>query len=394
MRIDRSRLAVACAAFAAFTNLYATQAILPIFRARFEAGIGAVNLTVTAAMLTVALLAPFTGLISDAIGRRPPIVVAALLLTLPTLGIALAPDLATIVICRFAQGMLVPFIFSATVAYIGEEWTMPATGEVMALYISGSILGGLVGRLATGVAAGLVGGLDGWRWGFVVLAMLNLLAALVVWRCLPRSKHFRPSTRIAQMTSGLAAHLHNPRLLATFAIGASLLFVPAGLFTFATHYLSEAPFELGPTALGLLFLVYIPGALTTRQSTALARKVGRKRAVAIAMGIGIAGSLMSLAANLAIIVVGFTLVATGMFLTQTIATTYISISSTTAKSLAAGLYVAAYYFGGSMAPVLLTPVWQALGWTGCIAVLIAAQLMVIGLAARFWVDDTPNAVML
>jgi hypothetical protein len=47
-----------------------------------------------------------------------------------------------------------------------------------------------------------------------------------------------------------------------------------------------------------------------------------------------------------------------------------------------------------MAPVLLTPVWQALGWTGCIAVLIAAQLMVIGLAARFWVDDTPNAVML
>lgn len=391
MSVDRSRLAIACAAFSAFINLYATQAILPILRARFDAGVGAVNLTVTAAMLTVALLAPFTGLISDAVGRRPLIIIAALGLTLPTLGIALAPNLPAVIVCRFAQGMLVPFIFSSTVAYIGEEWMMPATGEVMALYVSGSIIGGLTGRLATGVAAGLTGGLDGWRWGFAGLAVLNLLAALAVWRFLPRSTHFRPSTRIAQMTSGLAAHFRNPPLLATFAIGASLLFVPAGLFTFATHYLSEPPFGLGPSALGLLFLVYIPGALVTRQSAVLARKFGRRRAVAIAMGIGVAGSLISLSTSLPVIILGFTLVATGMFLTQTIATTYVSISSATAKSLAAGLYVAAYYFGGSLAPVLLTPVWLASGWLGCVAVLIAAQLIAIGLAGRFWVDDAPPA---
>lgn len=379
---DAKRIAVMAAAFCAFINLYATQSVLPILREEFHASVAAVNLTVTAATLAVALLAPFAGLASDAAGRRRPVVLATFLLALPTAGIALATNLELLTIFRLFQGVLVPFIFSATVAFIGEEWTMPEAGEVTALYISGSIVGGFVGRLIPGLFAGSIG----WRWGYVALGVLDLAGAGLVWYGLRPSKPFTPMIRVRGMVSGLVLHLRSPALLATFAIGFCLLFITVGLFTFASHYLSAPPFLLGPEALGLLFLVYLVGAGLTGQASRLTRRFGRKRAVQISMLVSLAGSALCLTGNLPLILAGLTLASTGMFIGQTVSTTYISISVAQAKSLAAGLYVGAYYLGGSAGPILLSPLWNEYGWDGCIAGIVVAQLLPMALV-RFWHED-------
>jgi YNFM family putative membrane transporter len=376
---DAKRLAVATAAFCAFINLYATQSVLPILREDFHASVAAVNLTVTAATLAVALLAPFAGLVSDWAGRRQPVVLATFLLVLPTAGMAVAPSLDLVTLCRLAQGALVPFIFSATVAFIGEEWAMPEAGRVMALYISGSIVGGFVGRLVPGLFAGWIG----WRWGYAALGLANLAGALIVWHGFRSSRPAQAVGRARGLLAGFALHLRNPALLATFAIGFSLLFITVGLFTFASHYLSAPPFLLGPEALGLLFLVYLVGAALTGQAARLTVRFGRRAALRISMAISFAGSVLCLTGNLPLILLGLTLASTGMFIAQTIATTYISISVAQAKSLAVGLYVSAYYLGGSAGPILLAPGWEAYGWAGCVAGIMAAQILPMWLV-RFW----------
>ncbi|MGI4954730.1 MAG: MFS transporter, partial [Janthinobacterium lividum] len=117
----RRRIGVAAAGLATFLNLYATQAILPTLAGEFGATLPRAGLTLTATLLAVALVAPFVGGISDALGRRRLIVGASMLLIAPTMLAAASPGLDLLILCRFVQGLLLPFIFAVTVAYIAEE---------------------------------------------------------------------------------------------------------------------------------------------------------------------------------------------------------------------------------------------------------------------------------
>ena len=84
MILDSRRLAVALCGFCAFLDLYATQAILPLFAREFRASAAAVSLTVSATTFAVALVAPFVGAIADVLGRKRIIVGATFLLAVPT----------------------------------------------------------------------------------------------------------------------------------------------------------------------------------------------------------------------------------------------------------------------------------------------------------------------
>ena len=76
---------VILAGFASFTNLYATQPLLPLLMRVFDASHFAVSLTVTAPTLAVAVAAPVVGRYADKVGRKRVIVAAAALMALATL---------------------------------------------------------------------------------------------------------------------------------------------------------------------------------------------------------------------------------------------------------------------------------------------------------------------
>jgi len=124
------------------------------------------GLVMTASLLAVALVAPFVGGISDLFGRKRLIVGACFALAVPTLLIALSPDLAALVACRFAQGLLFPFIFAVAVAYFGDECRGESGVRAASAYAVGTILGGFLGRFAAGVVTEFAG----WRAGFAVSA--------------------------------------------------------------------------------------------------------------------------------------------------------------------------------------------------------------------------------
>ena len=122
MAFDIRTLAVPTAGFATFLNLYSPQALLPRLSHDFNVTAGEISSLITAATVAIALTAPFTGALADVLGRKRLITAAMFAIVVPTLLMTLASSVPQLVALRFVQGLLVPPIFTVTVAYIGDEW--------------------------------------------------------------------------------------------------------------------------------------------------------------------------------------------------------------------------------------------------------------------------------
>lgn len=371
--------AVVIAGFCAFLTLYAPQPLLPMLAAAFKTSAAAISLVVTASTVAVALAAPLAGMLSDRLGRRQIIVPAAFLLAVPTLLAATSNGLGQLLFWRFWQGIFTPGIFAITVAYINEEWEEGA-GSAIAAYVTGTVLGGFCGR----TVAALVAAHFGWRWAFIAVGILNALGALAIWAWLPNGRRFaraRPHTSGGQ---AMLRHLRNPRLLATYAVGFCVLFSLLGTFTYVNFYLSAAPFELTTAALGLLFVVYLVGAVITPIAGRSIDRVGHRFALVLAFAGGIAGILLTLIQTLPAVMIGLALCCTGVFVAQAAASSYIGTVADEALAAAVGLYSMFYYAGGSLGAALPGCFWIRGGWPACVALIAMVQALTIAVAMLFW----------
>lgn len=371
----RRTLAVTFAGFCAFLGLYATQPLLPMLEQLFHASKAAVSLTLTSSTLGVALAAPLVGSVADRLGRKRVIVASASLLALATLLDATATGLPALVFWRFLQGVFTPGVFAVTVAYVQEEWADGGAGRAMAMYVTGSVIGGFTGRMTTG----LIVSRWHWQWAFVAIGILGVASAFVLHAWLPRERRFTGRVQGESPLAGVASHLRNPRLQATFAVGFGVLFSLIACFTYVTFHLAGAPFHLGPTALGLLFLTYLVGAVITPSAGRVIDRYGHRTAMVLAMGTGIAGMLLTLLPNLWGVVAGLALCCTGVFVAQAATASYIGVAARHDKALAVGLYVTFYYLGGCAGGELPGLLWRFGGWTACVALVILVQLLTIAI---------------
>ncbi len=368
--------------FGTFLNLYATQPLLPRFRQIFRASEVMVSLTVTAPVLAVALMAPLVGLLADGVGRKRVIVAAMLGLALPTALAGTSVNLGQFIAWRFLQGLFIPGIIAVALAYISEESPSESVGSVMAIYVTGSVIGGFSGRFIVG----LVETHWGWRIAFFVLASITLAAALTTWCLLPRSTKFIRQSNAAAALRSMRAHLRNPQLLATCAVGFNVLFCMAGAFTYVNFYLADKPFFLGPAALGSIFSVYLIGAFITPVAGYILDRVGHRRALVGAVGISAAGMLLTLIQNVPTVIGGLTLESTGVFACQSASSSRVGKTTNGGQSSAAGLYVAVYYLGGCVGSILPGFLWKQSGWVGCVGIIICMQLITATIAYKLWHD--------
>src|ERR1043165_1580643 len=101
VRIDPRRVAVAFAAVGAFLHLYAPQSVLPMMAKEYGVGAADASPIITAGTLAVAATAPFTGALSDVLGRKRVIVVAMALLIIPATMTSFAGNLEQLIFWRF-----------------------------------------------------------------------------------------------------------------------------------------------------------------------------------------------------------------------------------------------------------------------------------------------------
>jgi len=367
---------------AAFIGLYATQPLLPEFRQIFGASELMVSLTVSAPILAVALAAPFLGLLADAVGRRRVIVIAMLGLAIATALTATAANLSHLILWRFLQGLFVPGILASSMAYISEESPGRYVGATMSIYLTGGIVGGFTGRFA----AGLISHHWGWRVPFVVLGAVTLAVAPAIWRLLPRPIKFVRQNSAAASLRSITMHLRNSQLLATYAVGFSVLFCMVAAFTYVNFYLADKPFYLGPAALGMIFAVYLVGAAVTPVAGTILDRIGYRLALIGAAGIVAIGMLLTLAQYVPLIISGLAIAASGVFICQAAASSNVGKAASSARSSAAGLYVALYYVGGCAGSVLPGLFWKQTGWSGCVAIIVCMQMLTALIAYYLWRD--------
>jgi MFS transporter, YNFM family, putative membrane transport protein len=380
MAVDFRPLAVAAAGFTAFVNLYSPQALLPELSHDFGVGAGQISALMTASTAAIALTAPFTGALADVLGRKRLITFAAFAVVVPTLVMALASNVPQLVLLRFVQGLLLPPIFTVAVAYVGDEWPPADVPRVAGLFISGSSIGGFCGRFVTGAVADLVD----WRASFGAVALLTLIGAMIVTVALPRERRFVRSAGFADSARQMLAHLRNPRLLAIYAVGFGVLFNFIATFTYVSFHLAAPPYYFSPTLLGALFATYLVGSVAVPWVGRAIILFGRRRFVLGIIGIWIAGALLLLTPPVAAIVVGLIVCATCGMVCQAVSTGYVITTAKEGRSSAAGLYASSFYVGGSAGAFLIGFVWNAAGWTGCVAAIVAVQAVMAMIVATAW----------
>jgi YNFM family putative membrane transporter len=172
----------------------------------------------------------------------------------------------------------------------------------MAGYVTGNIVGGVTGRFL----AGLVAARFGWRWSFIVLGCLNLVAAGALWTWLPLAQHFVREKGVRTSLRAVFAHLTNPRLLAAYAVGFNVLFSIVATFTYVNFYLAAPPFLLGTAALGSIFFIYLAAGVVTLIAGRWLDRVGSRSVFVAAITVASSGVLLTLVLTLWAVLTGLT----------------------------------------------------------------------------------------
>jgi YNFM family putative membrane transporter len=371
MSFDSRKIAVATTGFCAFLNLYSPQALLPDLAEEFGVGPAAISTTMTAGTAAIALTAPFTGAFADVVGRKLMITGAMLAVVVPMTLIAFALDVQGMIVYRFFQGLLLPPIFVVAVAYVGDEWPTAEIPGVIGIYVTGASIGGFAGRFVPGVLADLIG----WRGAFLAVAVISLAGAALVAATLPRERSFVSSEGLCVSVRQMLRHLRNPQLAATCAIGFGVLFNFIAIFTYVNFHLAAPPYGFSSTLLGAVFVTYLAGAAMALMVGWAVARFGRRRFIMGILGVWMCGALLLLVQPISAIIVGLLLCAVCGMLCQAIATGYVTAIVKDGRSSAVGLYVTAFYVGGSMGALLPGAAWDVAGWPACVAMVIVMLAM-------------------
>jgi MFS transporter, YNFM family, putative membrane transport protein len=149
-------------------------------------------------------------------------------------------------------------------------------------------------------------------------------AAMWVW--LPPDRHFtRAPGVLLPSPRAMLGHLSNPPLAGNLRRRLlRAMFTLIATFTYVNFYLAAPPFRLGTTALGLIFVVYLIGAVVTPVA---GRAIDRHRAPVHTGGRlqweAIGGISLTLVPHLAAVLAGLALTSTGVFIAQSAASSYV-----------------------------------------------------------------------
>ncbi|MEH2511350.1 EmrB/QacA subfamily drug resistance transporter [Nitrobacteraceae bacterium AZCC 1564] len=146
---------------------------LPAIGASFQANVSDLQWIVNAYLLPLSALLLLGGAAGDRYGRRRLLIAGVALFALASLACALAPNLSSLFIARFIQGVSAAMLMPNSLAILGESFSGEAKGRAIGIWA------------AVGAAAGAVGPvLGGWlidagSWRLIFLINLPLAATAI-----------------------------------------------------------------------------------------------------------------------------------------------------------------------------------------------------------------------
>ncbi len=256
------------------------------------------QLTITAFMIGMAAGQLLAGPVSDALGRRRPLLAGLAVYAATSALCALAPSIATLVALRVAQG-----VAGATGIVIARAMVRDRTGggsDTARVFAMLMLVMGVAPMVAP-IAGGLLLEVTDWRGTFGVLGLIGagLLAAALLQapETLPPDRRRRGGLAA---TRGALGELLHDRAFVAYALCLGLSFGTLTAYLAGASFLLEDVHGLSPLEFGLVFAVNALGMVLAAQLSArLVTGVGPRRMLAAGLAVGALAGTAFLAATLA-----------------------------------------------------------------------------------------------
>jgi MFS transporter, YNFM family, putative membrane transport protein len=378
----RINLALFCAGFVTFVTLYDLQPLLPLFASEFGVvpAVASLPLSIATAALAFGML--LAGTVSDSLGRRTVMGAALVCTSLLALATLFTHSFAVLLALRFVQGLVLAGVPSVAMAHLGEEMDAKAIGSAMGLYISGNALGGMTGRIGSALLCDHLP----WNTAIAVIGAVSLVLSGVFIKSLPTATNFqRRPFRVGYLFSSLGRQLQDPGLLCLYSLAFLCMGGFVSLYNYIGFRLLAPPYNLTQSGVSLIFLVYLLGSFSSGVVGVLLNRFGRPAMIRVTLATMLAGTLVTLAAALPLIVAGVGIFTCGFFCAHAIASSWVGRRVRTGKAQASSIYLFCYYQGSSVSGTLGGIFWQHIGWPGVaamICLLVLAAFMVVRLLLR------------
>ncbi len=353
---------------------------LPSIGTEFAVSQGVTQLTLTGYLLALGLGQFVSGPLTDAFGRRRPLLAGLTLFVLGCLLAAAAPSMAVLIAARVVQGVAGSLVFVVALSSVGDR----AKGDAATRLFAALMVVAMTGPIVAPAIGGVIEQVLGWRAVFVVLAALGGAATALAFFVLPESLPIadRAPMRLGPVLVIYGRLLTRRRFLLPWA-AMSVAFVFLFSYIGGASYVYQGHYGLKQAEFGLVFgLTGVSALLGALAAHFLAHRISTNRLAVVGASISFAGTVITLAA--AWLDLPLAVVAGGIFIgivgIGSLEAALMSICMTAAgenRGSASGLIGAAQYLLGAAATaaVAVVVVRSAGAWATVMSV--AAGLCLI-----------------
>jgi DHA1 family bicyclomycin/chloramphenicol resistance-like MFS transporter len=289
--LSHGRLVVLLGALSAFGPLSMDMYLpgLPSMARDLSAPAWAAQLTITASMLGLAGGQLVAGPISDALGRRRPLLAGLAAYMVTSLLCAMAPNIWSLLAFRLIQGIAGAAGIVIARAIVRDLHSGVAAARFFALLM---LVGGLAPILAP-LAGGALLHVTDWRGIFVVLAGIGALLLLAAWAMLAetlavRQRHGGGLVATLRVFDGLV----RDRPFVGYCLSAGLTFAAMATYISGSPFVLQDIHGVSPQLFSVIFAFNAVGIMIASQaSRALVARYGPLAMLTAGVCIGAVGGL-------------------------------------------------------------------------------------------------------
>lgn len=317
------------------------------------------RLLVPAPSLSVALIAPFAGLLADRFGRRPLLLTGVVLFTLTGCAGLVLPDLAAILVSRFALGVAVALIMTAQTALIGDYFEGTTRSILVGWQISARNFGGFICISLAGWVAQ-----TSPRWPFAIYGLALAFLPIMYKAVVEPLKLASSGTGAAVPDTADASWRKSFLALALLQALTNMLFfiVPRQL----PFLLNARGFDSAAVAGAALGVLMLAGGVAALLYARLRSAIGYTGVFAFGYAAMASGFLcLALSPTLALLLAGAALIGTGYAaVSPTFVALALHLAPLARRGLAGGILTASVFLGQFASPLVSTPSIARVGYDG------------------------------
>ncbi|HEY6374501.1 MAG TPA: MFS transporter [Edaphobacter sp.] len=364
-------LGLACAV--GVSTMYYNQPLLEEMGRTYNATAGQTGFVAVATQVGYAVGLLLFVPLSDVLERRALMMRMYGAVAIGLLLVSMAPTLGWLIAGSVLIGMLAS-VTHVVLPIAPDLVSHEERGRAIGIVMTGLLLGILLAR----TFAGWVSHIHGWRWVFVIAAVMNAAFVPLLWRVMPKlppKQELRYSDAMRSLWTLFRAH---PLLRESCVIGA-LVFASFSCFWTTLVFLLESHYHLGAGVAGTFGLVGAAGALVAPFAGKLADKHGSRWVISVGMALlassyvllwGEERARMATMLHLAALAVGVIILDVGAQMTQVANQTRIFGLAPGARGRINTVYMTVYFTGAAVGSALATRAWVCWQWNGVCALAI------------------------